>query len=178
MQVVTVTRFQGGSALNVIPDSVTIGGTFRCFSTEGFHRLKRRIGEVVVAQAAVHRCAAAVDFGASPLLAPTVNSADLHAHFVAVAGETVGAGAVRGDMEPRMGSEDFSSYSDAVPSTHLYFVGTRNEAVGAVHDPHSPHFFVDDAALPYGASMHANLAMGYLRRHAEPRGPVDSRDEL
>jgi IAA-amino acid hydrolase len=164
--------------VNVIPDSVTIGGTFRCFSSEGFHRLKRRIGEVVLAQATVHRCTAAVDFGASPLLAPTVNSADLHAHFVAVAEETVGAGAVQGDMEPRMGSEDFSEYSDAVPSTHFYFVRTRNEAVGAVHSPHSPHFFVDDAALPYGAAMHANLAMGYLRRHAEPRGPGDSRDEL
>ncbi|GJM93393.1 hypothetical protein PR202_ga09946 [Eleusine coracana subsp. coracana] len=175
-QVVTVTRFRGGGAFNVIPDSVTIGGTFRCFSSSGFQRLKRRIEEVVVAQAAVHRCAAAVDFTShgSPLLPPTVNSADLHDHFVAVAEDTVGAGAVVGDMEPRMGSEDFASFAEAVPSTHFYFVGTRNGDVGAVHDPHSPHFFVDDDAMPYGAAMHANLAMDYLRR----RAPGDSRDEL
>ncbi|TVU35379.1 hypothetical protein EJB05_17266, partial [Eragrostis curvula] len=179
-QVVTVTRFQGGGAFNVIPDSVTIGGTFRCFSSEGFQRLKRRIEEVIVAQSAVQRCRASVDFVAhgSPLLPPTVNSAALHDHFMDVARETVGAGAVRGDMEPNMGSEDFSAFGEAVPSAHFYFVGSRNEAIGAVHDPHSPHFFVDDGALPYGAAMHANLAMGYLRRRAESSAPGNSRDEL
>jgi IAA-amino acid hydrolase len=179
-QVVTVTRFQGGGAFNVIPDSVTIGGTFRCFSSEGFMRLKRRIEEVIVAQSAVHRCGASVDFGAggSPLLPPTVNTPSLHAHFEAVAADTVGAGNVRGAMEPCMGSEDFSSFSEAVPSSHFYFVGIGNEGIGAVHAAHSPHFLIDDDALPYGAAMHANLATGYLRRRAASSGPGDSHDEL
>ncbi|PWA82336.1 IAA-amino acid hydrolase ILR1-like protein [Artemisia annua] len=44
-QVVTVAKFQGGGAFNVIPDSVTIGGTFRAFSKETFLQLKRRIQE-------------------------------------------------------------------------------------------------------------------------------------
>ena len=46
MQVVTVGKFKGGGAFNVIPDSVTIGGTFRAFSKESFLRLKQRIEEV------------------------------------------------------------------------------------------------------------------------------------
>ncbi|CAL4954863.1 unnamed protein product [Urochloa decumbens] len=171
-QVVTVTRFQGGGAFNVIPDSVTIGGTFRCFSGEGFMRLKRRIEEVIVAQSAVHRCAASVDFGVggSPLLPPTVNTASLHAQFEAVAAETVGAASVRGAMEPCMGSEDFAAFAEAVPASHFYFVGIGNEGAGAVHAAHSPHFVVDDDALPYGAAMHANLAAGYLRRRAASGG--------
>uniref|UniRef100_A0ACD5XE15 Uncharacterized protein n=1 Tax=Avena sativa TaxID=4498 RepID=A0ACD5XE15_AVESA len=61
-QVVTVGKFQGGGAFNVIPDSVTIGGTFRAFSKESFDRLKQRIQEVIVAQASVQRCSAAVNF--------------------------------------------------------------------------------------------------------------------
>uniref|UniRef100_A0A0D3ET36 Peptidase M20 dimerisation domain-containing protein n=1 Tax=Oryza barthii TaxID=65489 RepID=A0A0D3ET36_9ORYZ len=164
-QVVTVTRFLAGDALNVIPESITIGGTFRVFSNEGFLRLKRRIEEVIVAQSAVHRCAAAVDFhaGGRPLLPPTINSAALHAHFQAVAAETLGASAaVLGAMEPCMGSEDFAVFSEAVPASHFYFVGVRNEAEGLVHLAHSPHFRVDDAALPYGAALHASLAMRYL----------------
>jgi IAA-amino acid hydrolase len=179
-QVVTVTRFLGGGAFNVVPGSVTIGGTFRCFSAEGFLRLKRRIEEVVVAQSAVHRCAASVDFGAggSPLLPPTVNAASLHAHFEAVAADTVGAGAVRGAMEPCMGSEDFASFSAAVPASHFYFVGIGNEAIGAVHAAHSPHFLVDDGALPYGAAMHANLAIEYLRNHAASKRSAGPHDEL
>ncbi|KAF7030186.1 hypothetical protein CFC21_041785 [Triticum aestivum] len=176
-QVVTVTRFRGGGAFNVIPDSVTIGGTFRCFSNDGFMRLKQRIEEVIVAQSAVHRCAAAVDFhaGGRPLLAPTINSPALHAHFEAVATDMLGAGGVRGAMEPCMGSEDFAAFSEAVPGSHFYFIGIRNEAAGSVHDAHSPHFLVDEGALPYGAAMHASLAMAYLQRQ---HGRVDSHEEL
>lgn len=45
-QVLTVSKFHGGGAFNVIPDSVTIGGTFRAFSRESLHQLKQRIDEV------------------------------------------------------------------------------------------------------------------------------------
>ncbi|XP_006646253.1 IAA-amino acid hydrolase ILR1-like 2 [Oryza brachyantha] len=169
-QVVSVTRFRAGNAFNVIPDSVTVGGTFRCFSKEGFSRLKRRIEEVIVAQSAVHRCGAAVDFNArgTPLLPPTINSPALHAHFEAVATETLGAAHVHGALEPCMGSEDFATYSEAVPASHFYFVGIRNETEGLVHLAHSPHFLVDDGALPFGAALHASLAMRYLdERHRD-----------
>jgi IAA-amino acid hydrolase len=46
--VVTVAKFQGGGAFNVIPDSVTIGGTFRAFLKESFMQLKQRIEEVLL----------------------------------------------------------------------------------------------------------------------------------
>lgn len=46
VQVVTIAKFQGGGALNVIPDAVTIGGTFRTFSRESLIQLKERIEEV------------------------------------------------------------------------------------------------------------------------------------
>lgn len=46
LQVVTVAKFQGGGAFNVIPDSVTIGGTFRAFSQESFKQLRQRIEQV------------------------------------------------------------------------------------------------------------------------------------
>jgi len=46
LQVVTVGKFQGGGAFNVIPDSVTIGGTFRAFLKDSFNQLKQRIEEV------------------------------------------------------------------------------------------------------------------------------------
>lgn len=45
-QVVTVGKFQGGGAFNVIPDYVTIGGTFRAFNKESFQQLRRRIEQV------------------------------------------------------------------------------------------------------------------------------------
>jgi IAA-amino acid hydrolase len=47
-----------------------------------------------------------------------------------------------------------------------------------VHAAHSPHFLVDDGALPYGAAMHANLAIEYLRNHAIANRSVGPHDEL
>lgn len=42
----TVSKFEGGQAFNIIPDAVMIGGTFRALSKERFMRLKNRIEEV------------------------------------------------------------------------------------------------------------------------------------
>lgn len=38
--------FNGGYNLDVIPESVTLGGTFRAFSNTSFYQLRRRIEEV------------------------------------------------------------------------------------------------------------------------------------
>ncbi|PON75637.1 Peptidase M20, dimerization domain containing protein [Trema orientale] len=77
-QVVTIAKFQGGGAFNVVPDSVTICGTFRAFSKESFIRLRHRIE-----QAIVQRCKASVSFleNEKPFFPPTVNHEDLHAYF-------------------------------------------------------------------------------------------------
>jgi IAA-amino acid hydrolase len=46
MQVVSVTFIRGGEAFNVIPESVTLGGTCRSMTTEGLSYLMNRIREV------------------------------------------------------------------------------------------------------------------------------------
>ncbi|PKI72566.1 hypothetical protein CRG98_006943 [Punica granatum] len=61
-KVVPVATFQGGGAFNVIPDFVTMGGTFRAFSVERLMQLKQQIQKVITRQAAVQRCNATVDF--------------------------------------------------------------------------------------------------------------------
>ena len=45
-QVVSVTFMKGGHAHNVIPESVSFGGTFRSLTAEGFSYLMKRIKEV------------------------------------------------------------------------------------------------------------------------------------
>lgn len=160
-QVVTVAKFQGGGAFNVIPDSVTIGGTFRAFSKGSFSQLKQRIKEVIVAQASVQRCTATVDFLTKerPFFPVTINSEKLHDYFKKVAEEVMGTENVR-DRAPVMGAEDFSFFSEVVPEAYYYFLG-MNEAKGPVYPPHSPNFILNEDVLPYGAALHASLAMKY-----------------
>ncbi|KAH0460186.1 hypothetical protein IEQ34_010849 [Dendrobium chrysotoxum] len=46
-KIITVGFMKGGEAHNVIPESVTFGGTFRSMTTEGLYVLQRRIREVL-----------------------------------------------------------------------------------------------------------------------------------
>lgn len=159
-QVVTVGRFDGGSAFNVIPDSVTIGGTFRSFSKQGLLLLKERIEEVISQQATVYRCNATVTFDQKSLYPATVNNIELHQYFKGIATEMLGSENVI-EMQPGMGAEDFSFFAEAVPGC-FFSLGMKNESQGSPHLGHSPYFTVNEDALPYGAALHASLATRYL----------------
>ncbi|KAJ1390961.1 Peptidase M20 [Sesbania bispinosa] len=168
-QVVTVGKFQGGGAFNVIPDYVTIAGTFRAFSKESFMQLKQRIEQVITGQAAVQRCNATVNFldEVKPFYPPTVNNGDLHKHFGNVAVELLGINKVNIDIQPIMGAEDFSFYQEVMPG-FFFWLGMKN----ASHDQqveslHSPYFKINEDGLPYGAALHASLATSYLLKYQQ-----------
>lgn len=161
-QVVSVTTFDGGSAYNVIPDSVVISGTFRAFSNESFQMLKLRIEEIIVKQAEVHRCQAVLDFLEKdhPFYPPTINDQIMYEHICNVAADVVGEQNVI-KVTPVMGAEDFSFFTKVIPGG-FFFVGMRNETCGSTHSGHSPFFFVDEEVLPIGATMHATIADRYI----------------
>lgn len=86
------------------------------------------------------------------------------------------------ETEPVMPAEDFSFFTQAVPSTFM-FLGIRNEALDAVHNLHNRNFKIDEDALQYGAALHATIAQRYLQRGQDGFGAAagsgsSSRDEL
>ncbi|KAJ1420265.1 Peptidase M20 [Sesbania bispinosa] len=161
--VVTVGKFQGGDAFNVIPDSVTIGGTFRAFARESFNNVKQRIEEVIIKQAGVHRCNATVDFfdEEHPSYPPTINDGDLHELFVDVAVDVLGTKNVHLDIERAMGSEDFSFYQEVLPG-YFFLLGMKNSSDERALSLHSPYLKINEDGFPYGAALHASLATSYL----------------
>ncbi|XP_051148103.1 IAA-amino acid hydrolase ILR1-like 4 [Andrographis paniculata] len=179
-QVVTVAKFIGGGAFNVIPDSVTISGTFRAFSKDSFQQLRRRIEEVIIGQAAVQRCNATITFESKDQMffPPTVNDNDLHKLFHRVAGDMLDSAAIK-EMQPLMGSEDFSFYQEIIPG-YFFFVGMEDETLEHPVMPHSPHFRINEDGLAYGAALHASLAVRYLsdRRTSAAAPPGHGHDEL
>ncbi|KAK7261749.1 hypothetical protein RIF29_28068 [Crotalaria pallida] len=158
-QVVTVGKVQAGSAYNVIPDSVTVGGSFRAFSKDGQMQMSQRIEQVITGQAAVQRCNATVRFF-KPFFPPTVNNGDLHEIFRSVAGSMLGINKVKG-IQPLMASEDFAFYQEVIPG-YFFLLGMENASVERLESPHSPYFKVNEDAFPYGAALHASLAANYL----------------
>lgn len=65
------------------------------------------------------------------------------------------------ESPPVMGGEDFALYAQEVPG-YFVFLGVRNESLGAVHQLHTPHMVIDEAALPLGVRTMALLAAEYL----------------
>ncbi|CAL4945327.1 unnamed protein product [Urochloa decumbens] len=169
--VVSVTMIKGGDAFNVIPESVTLGGTFRSMTTEGLSYLMKRIREVIQGQAVVSRCTAAVDFMEEELrpYPATVNDEVMYVHAKAVAEGMLGQANVK--LRPQiMAAEDFGFYAQKIPAA-FFGIGVRNDEEGKVHHVHSPHMAIDEGALPIGAAFHAAVAMEYLNKHATSPRP-------
>ncbi|KAL6638220.1 hypothetical protein ACP70R_025792 [Stipagrostis hirtigluma subsp. patula] len=143
--VVSVTFIKGGEAFNAIPESVTMGGTFRSMTTEGLSYLMKRIREVIEGQAAVSRCTATVDFMEEKLrpYPSTVNDEAMYAHAKAVAEGMLGEANVK--LCPQfMAAEDFGFYGQKIPAA-FFDVGVSNDETGKIHHVHSPHVVIERA---------------------------------
>ncbi|KAK6132356.1 hypothetical protein DH2020_033916 [Rehmannia glutinosa] len=162
-QVVSVTFLNSGEDdLDVKPKRVEFGGTLRAFSNTSFHLLLKRIEEVIIAQAKVYKCSATVDFfkNSDTIYPPMINDDRMYRHVRNSAVDLVGPTNFR-VVQPLMGAEDFSFYSEVIPAAFFY-IGIKNETLGSVHSPHSPRFMIDENALPVGAAAHAAIAERYL----------------
>jgi amidohydrolase len=148
--VVSVTRIVGGSADNVIPESVQFGGTVRTFSSELRDRTRAAIARVLEGVSAAHR--ATCEFEYVTGYDPVINDPALAALVSEVAGER----AI--DFDPVMAGEDFSAYLRACPGV-FFFVG----AGGAGAFPHHhPRFAIDERALETGIDVLVRSARRYL----------------
>jgi len=162
--VVSVTFIKGGETFNVIPESATLGGTFRSMTTEGLFYLKKRIKEVIEGQAVVGRCTAVVDFMEEELrpYPATVNDEGVYTHAKTVAESMLGDENMR--LCPQvMAAEDFGFYAQKIPAA-FFCVGVRGAGKEITH-VHTPHLVVDEGALPIGAALHAAVAIEYLNKH-------------
>ncbi|KAF0905451.1 hypothetical protein E2562_004420 [Oryza meyeriana var. granulata] len=163
--VVSVTMLGGGAAYNIIPESASLGGTFRSMTDEGLSYLMKRIREIIQAQAGVNRCTATVDFLEEELrpYPATVNDDGMYAHAKEVAEAMLGEANVRFAAQT-MGGEDFAFYARRAAGA-FFFIGVGNETtMDPVKPVHSPYFVLDERALPVGAALHAAVAIEYLNK--------------
>ncbi len=159
--VVSVGFVRGGSAYNVIPDGLHIGGTARSFRPEAQDLIERRIGEIARGIAAVHGAVAEAEYRRS--YPPTVNHAAETAFAADVAAEICGADQVIRDVAPSMGGEDFSFMLNARPGAMLWLGIGPGEGGCLLH---IARYDFNDDALPIGVSFFARLAERFLEKAA------------
>jgi hippurate hydrolase len=151
--VISTCRLKAGEANNQIPDSASIGGTIRAHEASVMERLTARMREVADFTARSHGLSAEVEIGG--YLPPTANhkaEADLAAETAASLGL-----AVRRDMKPTMGAEDFGRFLLEIPGAYAW-IGNGNSA-----GLHNENFDYNDAILPIAARYLAATARAALR---------------
>jgi len=148
--VVTVGSIRAGEAYNVVPDRATLTGTVRALDEEVRARIERRIGEMAQHVAAAFGVEAEVDYRLG--YPPTVNDAEQAEVAARAAAAVAGEQAVRRDLPPCMGAEDFAFMMQKKPGAYIW-LGTGTAEEGRIL--HSPLYDFDDASIPFGVGWWA-----------------------
>jgi amidohydrolase len=148
--VVSVTRIAGGTADNIIPEVVELGGTVRTYREEVRRSTREAMERILDGVTAAHGATAELDYRDG--YAPVVNDARL----AALVREEAGERAV--EMEPLMAGEDFSAYLRAAPGC-FFLVGAGGEGA---FPHHHPRFTIDESALPVGIDMFVRATLRLL----------------
>jgi hippurate hydrolase len=152
--VVTCGSIHGGSASNVIPDSVELKLTVRSFRPEVRDLLQARIPALVAAQAESFGASAEVDYRLG--FPAVVNHADETEFAAGLARRLFGESRVEAEFRPRTASEDFAFFLEQRPGSFL-FVGNGDSA-----PLHNPAYDFNDAILAPAATFWARLAEEFL----------------
>ncbi len=159
--VVTVGRFHGGEAPNIIPEETILEGTIRTFDREVTAHIMERIADLAEHTAAAFRGSARVEELASA--PPLVNEPALMEQVSGWAEELLGPQHIYRLDQGGMGSEDFAAFSYELPCAYL-FLGAGAEA----EDPrygkpmHNEAVVFNEDILPLGAALHVWCAWNKL----------------
>lgn len=171
--VLTIGTMNAGTAPNVIPDTVVMGGSIRTFDEESRSYVKERMIQIAEGIANSFRAKAEVTFGSG---CPTlVNDKELSLCAEKYVKELLGSGkafsvaelnAMSGEQKSSKsaGSEDFAYVSQEVPSIMLALAAGQPEK-GYVYPQHHPMVRFDEEVLAGGSAVYAYTAMRWLQEH-------------
>ncbi|MCX6352653.1 MAG: M20 family metallopeptidase [Bacteroidetes bacterium] len=149
----------GNGATNVIPDEVTLEGTFRTFNEEwrmaAHDKIKSLCKNLVEGMGGKVEVDIRVGY---PFLK---NDEKLTGLLQAAAAEYMGASNIV-DLDMRTTAEDFAFYTHVVPGC-FYRLGVGNAAKSISAPVHNPHFDIDEDALKHSTGLMAWLAINSLK---------------
>ena len=162
--VVTIGKFAGGDAPNIIPGEVIMEGTIRSLDKEVGEFIFNRINEILTSTAKMFRGEAElIELSSVP---PLTNDTDLANELGTYVKELIGEQAVVSFQGGGMGSEDFASYSYEVPSTYFMLgAGIKQENPLYGEPMHNEKVVFNEDILTTGAAMHAYCAIKWLQNN-------------
>jgi amidohydrolase len=152
--VVSACAIEGGNfeALNVIPDTVRIGGTARAYSVEVRDQLEREIGALAGGVAAAFGIKA--DYVYSRGMPPVINDLDATQRALVAARSALGDGQVLTAFPPSTAGDDFAFFSGHTPGAYVW-LGNGPAVDGALH--HNSRYDFNDDAIASGIAFWTTL---------------------
>ena len=149
--VLSLTKIEGGSAFNVIPDKVTIGGTLRSTNTDTRNDMLEKIKHAAQGACSVNNCSVNIEI--RPGYPSTINDKKSAIFASSVFENSFGMNSLNKEEKPTMTSEDFSYMLQEKPGAYIWLgAGEKSEKL------HSAHYDFNDELLPIGAEYWASLA--------------------
>lgn len=155
--VISVSMFHGGEALNVIPDTVTFGGTIRASGETERLRIREHVQKLIEQTADLH--GVVIDLNLMYGAPPVINDEGLVTFVREQLTDTIGADRLE-EREQSMGAEDFGYYTLEVPA-----VFTRIGSSCSVETSfplHARNFDVDESIIAPTSALQAFLLMQHL----------------
>ncbi|MCC0567335.1 M20 family metallopeptidase [Brevibacillus borstelensis] len=151
--VLSITKFQAGTAFHVIPGTVEIFGTVRYFQPEFREQVPPLMERIVKGIAEAH--GASYEFRYDFGYRAVINDEEVTRQAEAAVREYCGENAIE-RMAPVMAAEDFSSFQQKTPGCFL-LIGAGNKEKGITFPHHHPRFTIDEDALAVGVGIFARL---------------------
>ena len=149
--VLSLTKIEGGSAFNVIPDKVTIGGTLRSTNVNTRNEMLKKIKNAAKSACAINNCSVKIEIRTG--YPSTINDKQSAQFASAVFKKSFGANSLNKEEKPTMTSEDFSYMLQEKPGAYIWLgAGQNSEKL------HSAHYDFNDDLLPIGAEYWSSLA--------------------
>ena len=158
---ISITKISGGTAYNVIDDSVKMGGTIRTFKPETRAFYEKKLNEISSGIAKANGADADVEFHLTNKYPPTINSKKESEFAASVAKKIFGESNVNTNIEPSMGGEDFSYLLEKKPGSYLY-IGQGDENHKA--HLHTTKYDFNDNLLPIGVNFWVELVKEYFSK--------------
>ena len=159
--VLSTCMIHGGTATNVIPDVVELGGTLRTLKQETRDTMEKLMRELVTGIATANGAEAEFVFDRGY---PSVVNDPAAVERAALAGaKLLGADKVIHQKLPGMGGEDFAYMAQKVPGCFVR-IGQADGKKGS-RPVHTVTYDFNDDILPIGASLWATLVEQEMPRH-------------
>ena len=163
--VVSICAIQAGDlgAMSVVPGNATLVGTVRTFKPEVQDLVERRLK--ILCESVAEGFGATATLTYERIYPATINSPAEYALATKVADALVGAENVIRQLEPSMGSEDFSFMLKVKPGAYLrlgqgeQLPDGKGGTVGGVgsHFLHNSRYDFNDSVLPLGSAVFAGI---------------------